>query len=151
MAWGKKNGGGRGIAWLALLASLAALFLSWKAYERTGGRLAEDLPRLNREVSVGEPAPADWRRELERARERLLDSRDDPASGRDLRDLDDTDVARMRESLARSFRDAGGEVRRGWRELDADLERLQGELRQRSSRARETLESALQKMSEVGR
>ena len=55
MAWGNRSGGGRGIAWLALLVSLAALFLSWKAYERTGGRLKD----LDAEVAVGEPAPAD--------------------------------------------------------------------------------------------
>lgn len=115
MAWGKKSGGGGGIAWLALLVSLAALFLSWKAYERTGGRLGEDLT-----VSVGRPEPADWREELERARERLRQG-----------DLEPDEVARMRESLARSFRDAGEDARRGWRELDRDLERLQARLREK--------------------
>ncbi|MFL6199916.1 MAG: hypothetical protein ACJ76J_12110 [Thermoanaerobaculia bacterium] len=135
MAWEKKSGGGGGIAWLALLVSLAALFLSWKAYERTGGRIQD----LDSEVAVGEPAPADWREELARARERLRRE-----------NLEPEDVARMRESLARSFRDANEDVRRGWRELDSDLERLQGELRQKSSRAKETLDSAVEKMKRVG-
>lgn len=135
MAWEKKSGGGGGIAWLALLVSLAALFLSWKAYERTGGRIQD----LDSEVAVGEPAPADWREELTRARERLRRE-----------NLEPEDVARMRESLARSFRDANEDVRRGWRELDSDLERLQGELRQKSSRAKETLDSAVEKMKRVG-
>ncbi len=135
MAWGNRNGGGRGIAWLALLVSLAALFLSWKAYERTGGRLQD----LDTEVSVGEPEPADWREELSQARERL-------AKG----DLEPEEVARMRESLSRSFRDANEDVRRGWRELDSDLERLQGQLHQKSSKAKETLDSAVEKMKRVG-
>ena len=135
MAWGKKSGGGGGIAWLALLVSLAALFLSWKAYERTGGR----LPDLGSEVSVGDPAPADWREELDRVRERLREG-----------DLEPDEVARMRESLSRSFRDASEDARRGWRELDRDLERLQDQLRQGSSRARETLDSALEKIKRVG-
>src|SRR5262245_45317334 len=98
-----KSGGGGGIAWLALLISLVALFLSWKAYERTGGRIRS----LDTEVSVGSPEPADWRKELERARERLRRE-----------DLEPEDVARMRESLKRSFRDASADARRGWRELD---------------------------------
>jgi|SRR5215203_2521783 len=135
MAWEKKRGGGGGIAWLALLVSLAALFLSWKAYERTGGRLKD----LDARVSVGEPEPADWREELERARERLTKG-----------DLEPDEVARMRESLSRSFRNASEGTRRGWRELDSDLERLQGQLREGSSRAKETLDSAVEKMKRVG-
>lgn len=136
MAWGKKsNGGGGGIAWLALLISLAALFLSWKAYERTGGRLED----LDTRVSVGDPEPADWREELDRARERLTQG-----------DLEPEEVARMRESLSRSFRDASADARRGWRELDSDLERLQGQLREGSSKARETLDSAVEKIKRVG-
>ena len=135
MAWGKKSGGGGGIAWLALLVSLAALFLSWKAYERTGGSLQD----LDTKVSVGDPEPADWREELDRARERLLEG-----------DLEPEEVARMRESLSRSFRDAGEDARRGWRELDRDLERLQRQLRQGSARAEETLDSAVEKMKRLG-
>ena len=132
---GKEENGGGGIAWLALLISLAALFLSWKAYERTGGELKD----LDARVSVGDPEPADWREELERARERLTEG-----------DLEPEEVARMRESLSRSFRDASADVRRGWRELDSDLERLQGQLRDGSSRAKETLDSAVEKMKRVG-
>ena len=136
MAWGRRNdGGGRGIAWLALLVSLAALFLSWKAYERTGGRLQD----LDARVSVGDPEPADWREELDRARERLSRG-----------DLEPEEVARMRESLSRSFRNASEGTRRGWRELDSDLERLQGQLREGSSKAKETLDSAVEKIKRVG-
>ena len=139
MAWGKKSGGGGGIAWLALLVSLAALFLSWKAYERTGGRLEDLDARVSVGDPVGDPEPADLREELERARERLTEG-----------DLEPEEVARVRESLARSFRDASADARRGWRELDSDLERLQGQLRQGSSRAKETLDSAVETMKRVG-
>ena len=114
MAWGKQKSGGGGIAWLALLISLAALFLSWKAYERTGGRLQD----FDAKVSVGDPEPADWREELDRARERLTQG-----------DLEPEEVARMRESLSRSFRDASSDARRAWRELDSDLERLQEKMK----------------------
>lgn len=127
--WGRDRLG------LALLISLAALWVSWKAYERTGGRLED----LDARVSVGDPEPADWRAELERARERLAEG-----------DLEPEEVARMRESLSRSFRDASEGTRRGWRELDSDLERLQEQLRQGSSRAKETLDSAVEKMKRVG-
>jgi hypothetical protein len=130
-----KNGGGGGVAWLALIVSLVALFFSWKAYERSGGRL--DL--LDREVSVGTEAP-DWREALAHARERLAEQRDELDSG----NLDKVreDVARIRQSLER----AGAGARREWRDLDADLERLEGQLREGSSRARETLDSALEKI-----
>lgn len=141
MAWGKKSGGSGGVAWLALLVALAALFLSWKAYERSGGRLKDDLAFLDREAE----ASGDWRDDLARARERLLERRDEVESEEDLAGVQ-RDVARIRESLERSFKGGGTEAREGWRELDADLERLQDQLRERSSRALETLDSAVEKM-----
>lgn len=144
-----RNGGG-GVAWLALLLSVAALFLSWKAYERSGGRLKEDLSVFDRDVSVGEPAEGDWREELARARERLTRSRDKVEAREDLRQVQE-DLDRMRKDLARSFRNASEDARQGWQELDRDLERLQGELREGSSKARETLDSALEKMKRVGK
>ena len=144
-----KSGGG-GVAVLALLVSLAALFLSWRAYERSGGRLKEDLSVLDRDVSVGEPVEGDWREELARARERLLGSREKVETREDLRQVQE-DIDRMRKDLARSFSNASEEAREEWRELDGDLERLQGQLREGSSKARETLDSALEKMKRVGR
>lgn len=141
MAWGKKSGGGGGVAWLALLVALAALFLSWKAYQRSGGRLADDLAFRSPDVSV----EGDWRDELARARERLLERRDEIESEEDLAGVQ-RDVARIRESLERSFESGGAEAREGWRDLDADLERLQAQLKEGSSRALETLDSAVEKM-----
>ena len=141
MVWGKKSGGGGGVAWLALLVALAALFLSWKAYERSGGTLKDDLAFLDTETE----ASGDWRDDLARARERLLERRDEVESEEDLAGVQ-RDVARIRESLERSFKGGGAEAREGWHELDADLERLQDQLREKSSRALETLDSAVEKM-----
>ena len=138
-----RSGGGGGVAWLALIVSLAALFFSWKAYERSGGRL-DDLEVLNAEVEVGDESPPDWREALDEARETLDDAREN---------LGGDDVAKVREireRLARSFRNAGEGAKRGWRDLDSDLERLQGQLEKGSSRARETLDETLDKMRRIG-
>lgn len=135
-----RSGGGGGVAWLALIVSLVALFFSWKAWERSGGRI-DDLEVLDTEVSVGDESPPDWRAALDEARETLDEAREN---------LGGEDVARVREKLARSFRNAGEGARRGWRDLDSDLERLQGQLEKGSSRARETLDETLDKMKRIG-
>ena len=138
-----RNGGGGGVAWLALIVSLVALFFSWKAYERSGGRL-DDLEVLNTEVTVGDESPPDWRAALDEARETLDDAREN---------LGGDDVAKVREireKLSRAFRDTGEGAKRGWRELDSDLERLQGQLEKGSSRAKETLDETLDKMRRIG-
>ncbi len=146
MAWGsKRSGGGGGVAWLALLVALAALFLSWKAYQRTGGDLDDIL-----HAPVGEAGEAvDRESDLAEARARLLQRRGEVAAERNLRQVQE-DVAEMREGLARSFRDAGEEARRGWRDVDAELERLESQLREGSARAVETLDSAVERMKEIG-
>lgn len=138
MAWGKRSGGGGGVAWLALLVSLAALFLSWKAYERTGGELGE------LRVS-GTESGSDWGADLDRARERLLERRGDVESEEDLEGVR-RDVAEIRENLERLSEDAGSGARERWRSLDAELERLEKQLRQGSSRAVGTMDSAIEKM-----
>lgn len=135
-----RSGGGGGVAWLALIVSLVALFFSWKAYERSGGRI-DDLEVLSTEVEVGDESPPDWREALDEARETLDDAREN---------LGGDDVARVREKLARSFRNAGEGAKRGWRDLDSDLERLQGQLEKGSSRAKETLDETLVKMKRIG-
>jgi archaellum component FlaC len=138
MAWGKRSGGGGGVAWLALLVSLAALFLSWKAYERTGGELGE------LRVS-GTESGSDWGEDLDRARERLLERRGDVEAEEDLEGVR-RDVAEIREDLERLSEDAGAGARERWRSLDAELERLEKQLRQGSSRAVGTMDSAIEKM-----
>ncbi|MES1245879.1 MAG: hypothetical protein ABUT39_30005 [Acidobacteriota bacterium] len=130
--------GGGGLAFLALIVSLVALFFSWKAYERSGGRIGDVL---DTEVEVGDESPPDWRAALDEARETLDKAREN---------LEGDDVARVREKLARSFRNAGEGAKRGWRELDSDLERLQGQLEKGGSRAKETLDETLDKMRRIG-
>lgn len=135
-----RNGGGGGVAWLALIVSLVALFFSWKAYERSGGRL-DDLEVLNTEVEVGDESPPDWRAAVDEARETLDKARET---------LGGDDVKRVREKLARSFENASEGTKRGWRGLDRDLERLQGQLEKGSSKAKETLDETLAKMKRIG-
>jgi ElaB/YqjD/DUF883 family membrane-anchored ribosome-binding protein len=154
MAWGKKkSGGGGGVAWLALVVSLAALFLAWRAYERTGGNLDEVL-----RIPVGEVRAEGAREEsgeigrqtdLAQARARLLGRRTEVAARRNVQQVQE-EVAEVRDELQSAFRGAGDQAREGWRELDSDLERLQTQLRDGSSRAVETLDSALDKMRRIG-
>ncbi len=142
---GERRSGG-GVAWLALLISLAALFFSWKAYDRSGGRIGEDLENLNPRVSVGRETPPDWQAEIDRARDRLAEARESlDDQGADLDKVRD-DVARLRENLSESFRDAGDEARSRWKDLDKDLEGVQGELKEGGSRAKESLDRALDKL-----
>jgi hypothetical protein len=126
------------VAWLALIVSLVALFFSWKAYERSGGRVGDVL---DTQVSVGDESPPDWRAALDEARETLDDAREN---------LGGDDVARVRERLARSFEHAGEGAKRGWRDLDRDLERLQVQVEKGGSKAKETLDETLAKMKRIG-
>jgi hypothetical protein len=141
MAWGRQKSGGAGIAWLALIVALLALYVAWSAYRRTGGDL-DGLVRLDR----GEAGmSADWRASLERARKRLLERRPDVEGEQNLEQVR-RDVAEIRESLEKTYRNAGEGAREKWRTLDGELERLEGQLRNGSSRAKETLDSLLDKM-----
>src|SRR5947207_3095890 len=63
MAWGKNKGGGGGgcVAWLALLVALAALFVAWSAWRRTGGtfgQLTEKAKSFDGSFTVGD---SDWK------------------------------------------------------------------------------------------
>ncbi|HYG63394.1 MAG TPA: hypothetical protein VEL74_12490 [Thermoanaerobaculia bacterium] len=154
MAWGKKkSGGGGGVAWLALIVALAALFLAWKAYERTGGDLDGilRLPVGEMEVGEGEGDETAVERQagLAQARARLLARRTEVAARRNLRQAQE-EVAEVRDQLQGAYKGAGDQAREGWRELDADLERLQGQLRDGGSRAVETLDSVVDKMRRIG-
>jgi hypothetical protein len=112
------------VAWLALIVSLVALFFSWKAYERSGGRVGDVL---NTQVEVGDESPPDWRAALDEAREKLDRARET---------LNGDDVAQVREKLARAFENAGEGARRSWRGLDRDLEHLQTQVERGGSRAK---------------
>lgn len=151
MAWGAKKSGGGGPAWLALLVALVALWIAWSAYRRTGGT----FDTLVANPVAGEPAaklPAeteegDWRAALDRARERLLSRRDEVEQDRDLEAVQ-RDIAEIRAALERAWHGAG-EAKEKWQDLDAELERLQGQLRDGSEKARETLDDLVQKMKDA--
>ena len=145
MAWGRQKANGCGVAWLALLVALLALYVAWSAYKRTGGSWGQ-LVRLERgKAETPAPETADWRDSLERARKRLLARRPEVEGERDLEQVR-RDVADIRASLERAYHGAGSEAREKWRTLDGELGRLEGQLRQGSSRAKETLDSLLDKM-----
>ena len=139
MAWGRSCGGGGCASWLALVVSLAALFLSWSAYRRTGGTF--DLVTQGvRDLDRG----SDWRSALDKARERLQQHRPEVQDDRNLEQVRQ-DVEKIRESLARAFNNAG-EAKEKWRDLDANLERLEAQLREGGSKALATLDETVEKM-----
>ena len=147
MAWGAKKRGGGGPAWLALIVALAALWIAWSAYKRTGGTLDTLLT-----LSAPEPAAradrGDWRQALERARERLLDRRDDVGQDRN-REQVQHEIAEIRATLERAYEDAGEGASDTWRDLDAQLERLGDQVREGSETAKGTMEDLLAKMKEA--
>jgi len=158
MAWGsKKRSGCGGLAFLALLVALLALWVAWSAYRRTGGTLdmLVKSPAAGSAEASAPPAEAeegDWRAALARARERLLSRRDAIEQDRDLEAVE-RDVAEIRKTLEHAYHGAGdkaGEVRDAWRGFDAELERLQGQLREGSRKARETLDDLAERMKQAG-
>lgn len=150
MAWGSKKGGGGGPAWLALIVALVALWIAWSAYRRTGGTLDTLVANPMAEAPADLPAEAeegDWKTALDRARERLLSRRDEVEQERDL-DAVQRDIAEIRAALERTWRGAG-EAKEKWQDLDAELERLQGQLREGSERAQETLDGLVRRMKDA--
>ena len=151
MAWGAKKGGGGGPAWLALLVALVALWIAWSAFRRTGGTfdmlVANPLAGTRQTDLPAEAEEGDWRAELDRARERLLSRRDEVRQDRDLEAVQ-RDIAEIRAALERTWRGAG-EAKEKWQDLDAELERLQGQLRDGSERAQETLDGLVQRMKDA--
>lgn len=150
MAWGSKKGGGGGPAWLALIVALVALWIAWSAYRRTGGSLDTLVASPVAEAPAQVPAEAeegDWRATLDRARERLLSRRDEVEQERDLEAVQ-RDIAEIRAALERTWRGAG-EAKEKWQDLDAELERLQRQLRDGSAKAKETLDGLVQRMKDA--
>lgn len=150
------EGRGNGVAWLALLVAVAALWLAWTAYRRTGGDAAWLREPLTvgvagREERRGRTADEDASRrglaaELARAREELSDWRSEiEARGEGLRRAVD-DIERVRRDLADAYAGASGEAREQWRQLDADLERLEDQAREGSADAAATLERVLDRL-----
>ena len=154
MAWGAKRngGGGCGTAGLALIIALLALWIAWSAYRRTGGSLDTLVANPLGAATVSAPPAeaeggSDWRAELERARERLLNRRDEVQEDRDVEAVQ-RDIADIRAKLKRAWHGAG-EAQQKWKELDADLDRLQGQVRDGGRKARETLDDIVRKMKEA--
>ena len=154
MAWGSKKSSGGGPAWLALLVALVALWIAWTAYRRTGGSfdtlVANPLEAQKAELPA-EAEDGDWRAALDRARERLLSRRDEVEQDRDLEAVQ-RDIAEIRAALERAWRGAGEgaqEARRKWKDLDAELDRLQRQLREGSEKAEETFDGLVQKMKDA--
>lgn len=150
MAWGAKKRGGGGPAWLALIVALAALWIAWSAYRRTGGSFDTllTLPAPERSARAGGAERADWRAALERARERLLDRRDDVGQNRNQEQVQ-REVAEIRAALERAYRDAGEGASGTWRDLDAQLGRLEDQVRDGSAKAKGTMEELLAKMKDA--
>jgi hypothetical protein len=139
MSWGKKKGGGSPmLARLAFLISLVALVLSWSAYRRTGATLSDLLPRTGGASISSDPVE-------DRAYNRLLGQRDEIVEHRNL-DRVSAEVREVRADIEQSLTGASSEARARLRQLDADLERLEVQLREGGEKAVSTLDSALDKL-----
>lgn len=151
MAWGQKKSGG-GAGRLALILSILALLVAWTAYRRAGGELGTlwgDLTGLKGggvRVNVDNGSDTVERQsELVQARTRLLARRAEVAGERNLEQVRQ-EVAEIRAGLERSYSNASTGAKERWEDLDGDLERLQGQLREGGSKALDTLDSALAKI-----
>lgn len=153
MAWGKsKQSGGGCVAWLALIVAIAALILAWSAYKRTGGDLdgvlkgvTEDAERSVRGVTSEGSGTVERQAELAKARVRLLGRRAEVEADRNLEQVRN-DVAEIRESLERTYEDAGAGAKARWRGLDAALEELEARLREEGAKAEDSLDAAVEKI-----
>lgn len=151
MAWGQKKSSG-GAGRLALILAILALILAWAAFRRTGGELgtlwhdvtggAGDRVR----ITAGNGSDAVERQaDLARAQTRLLARRAEVAGERNLEQVRQ-EVADIRADLERSYRNASAGTKERWQGLDADLERLQAQLKDGGTKALDTLDSALAKI-----
>ncbi len=151
MAWGQKKSGG-GAGRLALILSILALLVAWTAYRRAGGELGTLWGDLTGLKGVGVrvnmdkgPDAVERQSELAQARTRLLARRAEVAGERNLEQVRQ-EVAEIRSGLERSYSNASAGAKERWEDLDGDLERLQGQLREGGSKALDTLDSALAKI-----
>lgn len=153
MAWGKKqSSSGGGVAWLALIVAIAALVLAWSAYKRTGGDLddvlkgvTEGAERSVRGAAADGSGAVERQSDLAKARVRLLGRRAEVEADRNLEQVR-RDVAEIRESLERAYEDAGAGTKERWRDLDAELEKLEARLREGSAKAVDSLDAAVEKI-----
>lgn len=165
MAWGKRSGGDGCMGRLALVLAVLALILAWMAYRRTGGDLDTLLQApwkagreaLGREAGVpagadGEAGEAGWRERLAEARARLLENRGEVEAERNLEQVRQ-DIESIRRDLRSTFAGASEVTQttlERWRQVDADLERLQSQVRDGSNQAVETLDSVADRLRSWG-
>jgi len=144
------------MARLALLVAILALILSWAAYRRSGGQLKDVLTDATRgtDLHVGSggdsggegPAGAlDRQADLLKAQARLLQHRAEVAGDHNLAQVE-RDVAEVRQSLERSYQNAGSAAKGRWQGVDAELDRLEAQLRQGGSKALSSLDAAISKL-----
>jgi hypothetical protein len=151
MAWGRKRSEGGGcVGWLALLLAGLALLVAWAAYRRTGGEVGTVLKDAGVQSGAAgaDSDLSEWRTDLVQARDRLLERRPEVASERNLEQVR-RDVEEVRASLERAYRKTGSGAKEQWKDLDADLERLQGQLKEGGSKALATLDAALVKIRDA--
>lgn len=144
------------MARLALLVAILALIFSWAAYRRSGGQLKDvwtdatrgtDL-RVGSDGDAGNEGPAaalDHQADLLKAQAKLLQHRAEVAGDHNLEQVE-RDVAEIRRSLERSYQSSGGAAKGRWQGLDADLDRLEAQLREKSSKALASLDAAISKI-----
>ena len=145
------------MARLALLIAVLALILSWAAYRRAGGQLKDILTDATRGADLhvgnaedagdGGPAAAlDLQADLLKAQAKLLQHRAEVAGDRNLSQVE-RDVAEVRRSLERSYQNAGAAAKERWRQgVDAELDRLEAQLREGGSKALASLDAAVSKL-----
>ncbi|HEV8579752.1 MAG TPA: hypothetical protein VGX68_11815 [Thermoanaerobaculia bacterium] len=146
---------GSGVARLALILAILALAVAWAAYRRQGGELRtlwRDLTRgSDGRVHITSDADGDLRTWLAETQARLEKRRPEVAGERNLQQVRE-DVAKARKNLERAYRNASAGAKERWKSLDADLERLETQLKEGGSKALATLDLALAKLKkEAGR
>jgi DNA repair exonuclease SbcCD ATPase subunit len=151
MAWGRKREGGGGcVSLLALLLAALALLVAWAAYKRTGGEIGtvlKDAGVQSRGAAGADSDLAEWREDLAQARDRLLGRRAEVAGDRNLEQVR-RDVEQVRASLEQAYHKAGA-AKEQWKDLDANLQRLEGQLKDGGSKALATLDSAISKLRDA--
>jgi hypothetical protein len=146
---GQRDGGGAGR--LALILAIVALLVAVAAYRREGGELKtlwRDLTGgAGGRVRITEGADGDFSTWLAHAKERLERRRPEVAGGHNLEQAHD-DVADLRAKLARAYRNSGAAAKEQGKSVDADLERLEAQLKEKSDKALAELDATLAKIKE---
>lgn len=147
---------GNGVAWLALLVSLVALVLAWKAYRREGGvlfggtpppvpaKVEEPLNRLDDRLGASRDS-LERQLALTEARVRLLARRAEVNVDRNLDKMSE-EVAEVRENLERSYESSSDQVRARWRNTDGELKKVQEDLKRGNQKALAELDRLLAKL-----